>query len=100
MEVLKWAVPTVLGALVGFLAERLRKVKQENRAIADGVQVLLLTQIQSDYEHFIVLEEHMTVNDKEVHERTFAAYEALGGNGVAKGMHEEIMAKRPWVVTD
>ena len=100
LEVLKWAVPTVLGALCGALGMRLKQYKDQSRAIADGVQVLLLARIQQDYEHYIVLHEHMTVSDKEVHERTFAAYEQLGGNGVARGMHEEIMAKRPWVVTD
>lgn len=100
LEILKWAIPVVFGGIVGFLAERLRKVRRETEAIGNGVQVLLLARIQQDYEHYVVLHEHMTLSDKEVHERTFVAYEALGGNGVAKGMHEEIMAKKPWIVTD
>ena len=100
MEILKWAVPTVLGALCGALGMRLKQYRDQNQAIAEGVKVLLLARIQQDYEHYIVLNEHMTLNDKEVHEQTFAAYEALNGNGVARGMHEEIMAKQPWVVTD
>ena len=100
MEVLKWLVPSLLGALCGALGMRLKQYRDQNQAIADGVQVLLMARIQQDYEHYIVLDEHMTLNDKEVHVQTFAAYEALGGNGVAHGMHEEIMAKQPWVVTD
>lgn len=100
LEIIQWAIPLIGGGIIGYLAERLKKVKSENKAIADGVQVLLLSQIHSDYEHYVVLHEHMTVSDKEVHERTFAAYEALGGNGVAKSMHEEIMARRPWIVVD
>lgn len=100
LEVLKWLVPTVLGAVCGALGMRLKHYRDQSQAIADGVQVLLMARIQQDYEHYIVLNEHMTVNDKEVHELTFKAYEALGGNGVAHGMHEEIMQKQPWIVTD
>ena len=97
-EVLKWLVPTVLGAVCGALGMRLKQYREQNKAIADGVQVLLLARLQQDYEHYIVLGERMTLNDKEVHEKTYAAYEALGGNGVAKGMHSEIMEKKPWIV--
>lgn len=100
LEMLKWLIPTLLGALCGALGMRLKQYRDQNQAIADGVQVLLMARIQQDYEHYIVLEEHMTISDKEVHEQTFKAYEKLGGNGVAHGMHDEIMAKQPWVVTD
>ena len=100
LEILKWAIPTVLGAICGALGMRLKHYRDQSQAIADGVKVLLMARIQQDYEHYIVLDEHMTLNDKEVHAATFAAYEALDGDGVAHGMHEEIMAKQPWVVTD
>lgn len=100
LEVLKWVVPTVLGAACGALVMKLKQIKQRDEALEAGVRVLLMARIQQDYEHYVVLDEHMTVNDKEIHVQTFAAYEGLDGNGVAKGMHDEIMAKQPWIVTD
>lgn len=99
-EVVKWAVPTVLGAVIGVLAKTVTDVMRRDRALEDGMIVLLQARIKSDYEHYVVLKERMTLNDKELHEQTFRAYEALGGNGVARGMHEEIMAKQPWIVTE
>lgn len=100
LEVLQWAIPTALGVICGALGMAISNYRKRDRALEDGMTVLLMARIHADYEHFIVLDEHMTVNDKEIHTRTFAAYEALGGNGVAKQMHEEIMAKGPWIVTD
>ena len=100
LEVLKWLIPTVLGAACGALGMRLKQIKQRDAALEAGVRVLLMARIQQDYEHYVVLDEHMTLNDKEIHVQTFAAYEGLDGNGVAKGMHDEIMAKQPWIVTD
>lgn len=100
LEVLKWLIPTVLGAACGALGMRLKQMKQRDEALEAGVRVLLMARIHQDYEHFVVLDEHMTVADKEIHAQTFAAYEGLDGNGVAKGMHDEIMAKQPWIVTD
>ena len=100
LEVIKWIIPTALGALAGALGMRLKQIKKRDEALEAGVRVLLMARIQQDYEHYIVLNEHMTLNDKEIHMQTYAAYEALDGNGVARGMHEEIMAKNPWIVTD
>jgi len=99
-EAVKWIIPTVLGAICGALGMKLKQIKQRDEALEAGVRVLLMARIQQDYEHYVVLDEKMTVNDKEIHVQTFAAYEELGGNSVAKGMHEEIMAKQPWIVTD
>jgi len=100
LEILKWAITTIIGAVCGALGMKVKHYRDQSQAIADGVKVLLMARIQQDYEHYIVLDEHMTLNDKEVHVETFSAYEALNGDGVAHGMHEEIMAKQPWVVTD
>lgn len=100
LEVLKWVIPTILGAFCGALGMKLKQIKQRDEALEAGVRVLLMARIQQDYEHYVVLNEHMTLNDKEIHVQTFAAYEALNGNSVAQGMHEEIMAKQPWIVTD
>ena len=100
LEVLQWAIPTVLGIVCGALGMAISNYRKRDRALEDGMTVLLLARIQSDYEHYKVLGEKMTLHDKEIHERTFTAYEALGGNGVARGMHEEIMAVQPWIVTD
>ena len=100
LEALKWLIPTVLGAVVGVLGATVNGIRKRDRALEGGMTVLLQARIKSDYEHYVVLKEHMTLNDKEMHEQTFRAYEALGGNGVARGMHEEIMATQPWIVTE
>lgn len=100
MEIFKWAVPTILGAICGVLGATIGAIKKRDRALEAGMTVLLQARIKTDYEHYVVLKEHMTINDKELHEQTFRAYEALGGNGVAKGMHDEIMAKKPWIVIE
>lgn len=99
-HILEWLIPTVLAFLLGGVTAMLKRKDTRDKALEDGMTVQLMRGIKQDYETYVVKQHKMSMHDKEIHEKTFEAYQALGGNGVARGMHEEIMAKQPWIVTD
>lgn len=91
-------IPSVITALLNWLERRaVRKEKAKEKAadktdaLAMGVQALLRAQMIADYNKY---EEkgYAPVYARDNFENCWVQYEALGENGVMRGIHDKFMA--------
>lgn len=80
-NVIKWAVPFVLGSLVTAIVGLYRS----SRALKMGVQALLRDRIIQAYNHYRDKGEYPIYARQNV-ESLYKQYHALGGNGVVTGL--------------
>lgn len=81
-----------VAGICGWLAAQLRGLKRRDEALYAGMRVLLRAQLFDAYDAYCVRGEKLSFERKEEVEQAWAAYSALGGNGVVTKMHESVMA--------
>ena len=98
--VIVWAVCGVAGFAVGnarSAARKHRKRDDDDRAmmesICDGIRSLLRNELVKEHRD-MMQEGGCTLLDKEIANRNYVPYHALGGNGIGTKMYEEIMASK------
>lgn len=84
--VLSWAIPAILGAAVSAFVMSVTMLK----AIKNGVQCLLRSEIISQHEKWEG-RKYCPIYAKEALTREYKAYHALGGNDVATALYDETM---------
>ena len=82
-----WVVPVCCVAVIGLFGALWHKYK----ALGNGLQSLLRAEIIRSYEKYIE-KGYCPIYAKESLTRAYDAYHALGGNDVATGLYNEIMA--------
>ena len=90
-QVVIWAVVGILGWVVGRLTGQALRDQTERDALYDGVRALLRSEIMRTH-HQAMRNGFAGTVDKEVLQRSYDAYHALGGNGIATALYEEMMA--------
>lgn len=96
MEVLQpyiigWLIPTALGAALGFLAGKMKKLTARDKAIEEGMKCILRAELSRAYETHVVNQKPTTVNERRELDAIWHAYhDGLGGNGVGARMYEEL----------
>lgn len=113
-----WVFAPVCSALVVALVnsrknaktERERAEEAERRAAEEDaaleaatheiMKALARQMIIDAYEKYIIHGEHLTIARYEELLRVYEAYKALGGNGTAEAYMREIIARKPYLVTD
>lgn len=93
-------LPPLVTGIFGYLLAMLRRRSKAEKATAQIIKALGRKEIMDAYQTYVVDGHRMTVERFEQITEIIEAYAALGGNGTAKRMYEEIKAKRPWIVTD
>lgn len=88
--ILSYLIPTILGAILGFIVTNFKKNKKKDLAIEQGVQALLRNEIIRRYREFESKGE-ISILDKENLEEMFEQYKNLGGNGTVKKMMDELL---------
>lgn len=89
--VLGWLVPTVLAAVAGYLGGKVKHLTARDRAIEEGMKVLLRAEITRKYERYVEDGKPMTVEvRRELDEEWKAYHEGLDGNGTGQWMYEEL----------
>lgn len=88
--VLGTIIPTVIGAVLGFLGTKLKKNKKKDLAIENAVQALLRNELIRRYREYKTKGE-MTILDRENIEAMFKQYKNLGGNGTVKELMDELL---------
>lgn len=74
--VIKWAVPLILGTVVGFLSTKVKNYSKKDKAIEEGVQALLRNELIRRYREYEEKGE-ISILDKENMEAMFKQYEKL-----------------------
>ena len=89
--IIKWAVPFVCGGAVTWAITYLKLRKKRDSALESGVQCLLRAEIIRNHDKYID-KGYCPIYAKEALKRAYAAYHNLGGNDVATGLYNEVMA--------
>ena len=95
--ILSYLIPTIIGAVIGFLGTKLKKNKKKDLAIEQGVQALLRNEIIRRYREFEIKGE-ISILDKENLEAMFEQYKKLGGNGTVKNMMDELLGLKTKII--
>lgn len=96
-QILGWFIPFILGSMITFLINRVKKDKKKDKAIETGVQALLRNEIIRRYREFESKGE-ISILDKENLEEMFVQYKNLGGNGTVKKMMDELLNLRTKII--
>lgn len=84
-----------LGVIVGWLAKNIKADKQARKremdALKKGVQAILRNQMITNYNKWHEDKGYAPIWVKENFENLWLQYEALGENGVMKGLHDRFM---------
>ena len=96
---LSYLLPTILGAIIGFITTQLKKTNKKEKAIEEGVQALLRNELVRRYREYEVKGE-LSILDKENIEAMFKQYENLGGNGTVKQLMTELLQLRTKIIKE
>lgn len=88
--VINYLIPTILGAVIGFVLTKLKKNRKKEKAIEQGVQALLRNELIRRYREYEIKGE-ISILDKENLEHMYEEYINLGGNGTVKKMYEDLI---------
>ena len=95
--VISYLIPTVLGSLIGFLSTKLKKNRQKDKAIEEGLQALLRDVLIRRYREYKIKGE-MTILDREDIDAMYKQYKNLGGNGTVKELMDELLDVKTKVI--
>lgn len=82
--VIKWAIPTILTALIGYVVKELKENKKNNSAMKESMILMLRSQIVGKVEKYMEMG-YLPDYARSCLEDLFEQYSTLGGNhGVGK----------------
>lgn len=87
---LGWLVPTILAAIAGYLTGKVQRITARDKAMEQGMCVLLRGEITRAYQRHIIDGKPMTLECRRQLDEIWVAYSGLGGNGTGKTMYEEL----------
>ena len=91
---LKWLIPFLCGSAIsvgGTLWAAWRREHKRERAVELGLQCLLRAEIIRSFERY-TNKHYCPIYAKEALRREYESYHILGGNDVATGLYNKIMA--------
>lgn len=88
--IISYLLPTILGAVIGFISGKIKKNKMEDKALKDAVLALLRNELIRRFREYESKGE-LSILDKENIEEMFKQYQNLGGNGTVKELMTELM---------
>ncbi len=89
--IISCSVSFFLTGILGFLLAKIKGTYKREKALADGVQVLLRNQL-IEYHDKYTEKKFCPIYAKESARRAYEAYHELGGNGVITKLYDDIMA--------
>lgn len=90
---IKWLVPFLCGGAitaVGMVFSHIKKQSKAQKAISQGLQALLRSDIIRIHDKYCE-QEYCPLDIKEALHREYIAYHNLGGNDIATHLYEETM---------
>lgn len=89
--VVAWAVPTALGAALGYFATLTLRLRKEQAAYRDGIRTLLRSRLVDLHERYVAAGIPCPDTIKREADQVYGSYHALGGNGIGTHYYEEIV---------
>lgn len=83
-------VSIAIAAACGYLGSQVKRLSARDAALYDGMKALLRRQLVDDFEEYVVDGAPMSIERKQEITDCFAAYHALGGNGVGDEMYVKL----------
>lgn len=91
VSIIVWALTGVLGALASFFAIRYKTVSKENKALKNGMQSLLRSDIIKSHDKYMD-RGYAPIYAKESLTKSYESYHDLGGNGVVTKLYKDVIA--------
>lgn len=91
-EVVIYGINLLVGAVLGYLAKKIRSINKKNEAVEAGMQAMLRDRMIQAYNHYYFDKGYMPIYAKESFENIYNAYHNLGVNGVMDDIKKKTMA--------
>lgn len=79
-----------VAAACGYLGAQVKRLSARDAALYEGMKALLRRQLVDDFEEYVVDGAPMSIERKQEIADCYAAYHALGGNGVGDEMYVKL----------
>ena len=89
-QLLSLAVAALFGVVTGYLGGKVKRLTARDRAIEQGIGVILRRQLMEDYEAHVMNGEPLTMDQRREIDECWAAYSGLGLNGSGARVYEAI----------
>lgn len=87
-----YGINLMVGAVLGYLAKKIRSINKENEAVKAGMQAMLRDRMIQSYNHYFYDKGYMPIYAKQSFENVYNAYHNLGVNGVMTDIKNKVMA--------
>ena len=85
-------VAAAFGVATGYLGGKVKRLTARDRAIEQGIGVILRRQLMDDYETHVINGEPLTMEQRREIDECWAAYNGLGLNGSGARAYEALCA--------
>lgn len=85
-------VAAVFGVVTGYLGGKVKRLTARDRAIEQGIGVILRRQLMEDYETHVINGEPLTMEERREIDECWEAYHGLGLNGTGRRAYEALCA--------
>lgn len=89
-QLLSLAVAAAFGIVTGYLGGKVKRLTARDRAIEQGIGVILRRQLMEDYETHVINGESLTMEQRREIDECWAAYSGLGLNGTGRRAYDAI----------
>lgn len=91
-QVVSLVIAALFGALTGYLGGKVRRLTARDRAIEQGIGIILRRQLMEDYETYAINGEPLTVEKRREIDECWEAYHGLDLNGSGAKAYEALCA--------
>lgn len=92
-QLVSLSVAAAFGGLVGYLGGQVKRLTARDRAIEQGIGIILRRQLMEDYEAHVINGEPLTVDQRREIDQCWEAYhDGLGLNGTGAKAYEALCA--------
>ena len=89
-QLLSLAVAAAFGIVTGYLGGKVKRLTARDRAIEQGIGVILRRQLMEDYETHVINGHPLTMEQRREIDECWAAYSGLGLNGTGRRAYDAI----------
>lgn len=85
-------VAAAFGMVTGYLGGKVKRLTARDRAVEQGIGVILRRQLMEDYETHVINGHPLSMEQRREIDECFAAYSGLGLNGSGRTAYEALCA--------